>query len=340
VKITILPSVGTLMDNSVAVSAGQYVSAADIAAGKLVFAPAANANGAGYASFTFQVQDDGGTANGGVDTDPTARTMTVNVTSVNDAPLGTSNTVTTVQNTAYVFKVADFGFSDPNDNPPNNLLAVKVTTLPSAGTLTDNGIAVSAGQHVSAADIAAGKLVLTPAANGSGSPYASFTFQVQDDGGTANGGIDTDPSPKTMTVNVTPVSPRQVAIDIKPGDPNNVINPDSHGTFEVAILSSADFNALAVNVFSLRFGRTGQEDSLKRIGGVPVFYYRDVNHDGRLDLVIVVETDRTGFRPGDTQGVLTGRLLDGTAFFGIDLVSITSRHHRRQGGDDDGGDDD
>ena len=35
----------------------------------------ANANGAGYASFDFKVQDDGGTANGGVDLDPTANTL-------------------------------------------------------------------------------------------------------------------------------------------------------------------------------------------------------------------------------------------------------------------------
>ena len=46
------------------------MSVADISAGKLKFTPAANANGAGYASFTFQVQDDGGTANGGVDPTP------------------------------------------------------------------------------------------------------------------------------------------------------------------------------------------------------------------------------------------------------------------------------
>src|SRR5262249_30663623 len=44
------------------------------------------ANGSGYASFTFQVQDDGGTANGGVDLDPTPHTITVDVTPVNDAP--------------------------------------------------------------------------------------------------------------------------------------------------------------------------------------------------------------------------------------------------------------
>ena len=103
---------------------------ADITAALLVFTPAANANGAGYASFTFQVQDDGGTANGGVDLDPSPNTMTVNVTAVNDAPAGTNNTVTTLEDTAYTFTAADFGFSDPNDTPANTLLAVKITTLP------------------------------------------------------------------------------------------------------------------------------------------------------------------------------------------------------------------
>ena len=76
---------------------------ADITAGKLKFTPAANANGAGYASFTFQVQDNGGTANGGVDLDPSPNTMTINVTAVNDAPAGTDKTVTTLEDTAYTF---------------------------------------------------------------------------------------------------------------------------------------------------------------------------------------------------------------------------------------------
>ena len=43
-------------------------------------------------------------------------------------------------------------------------------------------------------DITAGKLTFSPAANGNGQPYTSFTFQVQDDGGTDNGGVDLDPT--------------------------------------------------------------------------------------------------------------------------------------------------
>src|SRR4029077_16259147 len=66
---------------------GASVSVADITGGLLKFTPAVNANGTGYASFTFQVQDNGGTANGGVDLDPSPNTITVNVTPVNDAPV-------------------------------------------------------------------------------------------------------------------------------------------------------------------------------------------------------------------------------------------------------------
>ena len=49
-----------------------------------------NANGSRPTpSFTFQVQDNGGTANGGVDLDASPNTITFNVTAVNDAPVDT-----------------------------------------------------------------------------------------------------------------------------------------------------------------------------------------------------------------------------------------------------------
>ena len=46
---------GSLALSSVAVSAGQEIATAGL--GNLTFTPAANANGVGYASFTFLVQD-------------------------------------------------------------------------------------------------------------------------------------------------------------------------------------------------------------------------------------------------------------------------------------------
>src|SRR5205814_836416 len=98
-----MPGAGSLTDNGSAVTAGQFVSVADITAGLLKFTPAANANGNGYASFTFQVQDDGGTANCGVDTDMCANKMTIIHTCVIHTSAGTDNTITTNEDTAHTF---------------------------------------------------------------------------------------------------------------------------------------------------------------------------------------------------------------------------------------------
>ena len=114
--------------------------------------------------------------------------------------------MTTNEDTGYVFTTADFGFSDATDGGANTLLAVKIATLPATGSLTLSGIGVTVAQFVSAANITSGLLVFTPAANANGAANASFTFQVQDNGGTANGGVDLDPSADTITVTVTAVN--------------------------------------------------------------------------------------------------------------------------------------
>ncbi len=128
-----------------------------------------------------------------------------NVTPVgNVPPTGTSSTLTGTEDTARTLATADFGYDDPEEG--HDLQAVKITTLPAAGTVKLNGTNVTAGQLVSATDIAAGLLVFNPGANGNGTPYTSFTFQVQDNGGTANGGVDLDPTPNTLTFNIAAVN--------------------------------------------------------------------------------------------------------------------------------------
>jgi hypothetical protein len=215
VLITTLPSAGTLTLEvagvATTVTAGQVISRADLDAGNLSFTPAAQANGAGYASFTFQVRDDGGTANGGIDLDPTPRTLTIDVTSVNSAPQGSDATVTLLEDGSYTFGAASFGFSDAQDTPANALLGVVIGSLPGAGTLTLGGVAVQSGDFIAAANL--GNLVYTPAANGQGAAYASFTFQVRDNGGTLNGGVDTDLTPRTITLSVTSVNDAPQAAD-------------------------------------------------------------------------------------------------------------------------------
>ncbi len=130
-------------------------------------------------------------------------TLTINLTGANDAPSGSNSTVTLNEDAFDVLTLADFGFTDADGN---SLSGVRITTLPTAGALTLNGVAVTAGQTVSVTDINANRLVFTPVANANGNNYASFTFQVQDNGGTANGGVDLDATPNTITFNVTAVN--------------------------------------------------------------------------------------------------------------------------------------
>ena len=81
VEVVTLPTVGMLQLDGADVTLNQDVTKAQIDADALVFTPAANANGDGYASFTFKVSD-------GTDKSADAYTMTVNVTAVNDAATG------------------------------------------------------------------------------------------------------------------------------------------------------------------------------------------------------------------------------------------------------------
>ncbi|HEX5373935.1 MAG TPA: Ig-like domain-containing protein, partial [Aquabacterium sp.] len=210
VKISSLPLAGSLTLDGVAVNAGDTLLASDIALGKLVFTPAANAAGNAYASFGFQVQDDGGTALGGIDLDPTVRTLTLNVSAVNDAPLGSDATVQGTEDTPYVFSIGDFGFSDLEGHA---FVSVTISSLPLGGTLTLDGVAVQANDVILSSDIALGKLVFTPTAQANGTAYAQMGFRVHDDGGVALGGVDMDVSVRTLTLDISPVNDAPMGSD-------------------------------------------------------------------------------------------------------------------------------
>jgi len=110
-----------------------------------------------------------------------------------------------------------------------------------------------------------------------------------------------------------------VAIDIRPGESPNSINPNSQGKISVAVLSSASFAAPdAVDRASVTFGRTGDERSLESCDAGVV----DVDGDGLPDLVCRFSTPVTAFRPGDTEGILKGRTLDGLPIVGRDSVTV------------------
>ncbi len=160
-----------------------------------------NANSHNNDTLYISTNDQGNTGSGGAQSDFDSVSITVN--SVNDAPAGTNNTVYMMQNTNYYFNAYDFGFSDSADG--NNFLAVTITSLPTVGTLWlfdgTGYLAVEVNQYVSVSDINAGRLKYSPPANTTGSP--TFTFRVQDDGGTSNGGIDLDLYDRTMTISIS-----------------------------------------------------------------------------------------------------------------------------------------
>lgn len=206
------------------VTQGTNGSVSFTAAGALIYTPHANFNGTDV--FTYTVTNGGTTE---------TTTVTMNVRSINDAPSGTNKTLTINEDSSYTFSSSDFGFSDVDGN---TFLAVKIT-LPAGfqGTLKNNGTLVTNGQYISIADILANKLVFSPATNANGNNYGNFTFQVQDNGLTANGGIDLDQSPNTMTINVIPVN-----------DAPTQIVPSAQTTTEdtLKLFGSATGNAITI----------------------------------------------------------------------------------------------
>ncbi len=114
----------------------------------------------------------------------------------------------------------------------------------------------------------------------------------------------------------------RLSIDIRPGDPTNVINPKAKGKIPVALLSSAVFNALTdIDRTSLTFGATGDEPSLAYCDATGT----DVNGDGLRDLTCHFHTATAGFGPGDTQGVLKARSVQGVTTKATDAVTIVPK---------------
>lgn len=159
-------------------------------AGGLTYTPAANANGT--ATVTVTAHDDGGTGNGGVDSSvPTSFTITV--TAVNDAP-----TIGAIPSQT----------ANEDDGPQ----VVSLTTI-SAGPADESGQTLTIGaavDHPEYFDVSgqptvdsSGTLLYTPAVGAYGT--ATVTLTVTDDGGTANGGVDS--ATATFTITLAPLPP-------------------------------------------------------------------------------------------------------------------------------------
>ncbi len=106
-----------------------------------------------------------------------------------------------------------------------------------------------------------------------------------------------------------------VAIDIRPYDDQNSINPMSQGVIAVAILGSEGFDVRDVDVGTLAFGPDGAAPTQRKEGHVA-----DSNGDGLEDLVSHYRTAETGIAFGDSEACLTGATQRGMPFEGCDAI--------------------
>ena len=206
VKITALPgpNQGTLSVGGTAIASvttPRQVTKTGLDAGNLTYTPPANANGAAFATFAFKVND-------GVADSDMAYTITINVNAVNDPITGSDKTVSTDEDTAYIFKEADFAFSDVDAGATLN--HVKITALPgpNQGTLSVGGTAiasVSPPRQVTKAELDGGDLTYTPPTNANGAAFATFDFKVSD-------GTDDSDDEYTLTIDVNAVNDPPVAM--------------------------------------------------------------------------------------------------------------------------------
>ncbi|MCX7422381.1 MAG: tandem-95 repeat protein, partial [Planctomycetia bacterium] len=159
--------------------------------GTLTFTPAANANGA--ATVTVRIHDNGGIAIGGIDTSA-AQTFTITVTAVNDVPSFTKGPNQTVNEDAVgVQTVTGWAtdFSRGATNESAQTLSFLVTN--------DNAALFKTAPAISATGVLT--YTLNPNANG----VANVSVKIKDDGGVANGGVDTSAA-QVFAINVTPVN--------------------------------------------------------------------------------------------------------------------------------------
>jgi choice-of-anchor B domain-containing protein len=100
-----------------------------------------------------------------------------------------------------------------------------------------------------------------------------------------------------------------VAIDLKPGNASNTLNPSARGVVAVAVLGSEDFDVAAVDPASLAFGPGGTEPRGRT-------RERDVDGDGFPDLYAHYPLAEAGLEAGVAEACLRWETRDGTPYRG------------------------
>ncbi len=255
---------------------GQYGTFSVDSNGKWTYeldnAKAQSLSGADHVDETFTVQVSDG--HGGV----ALQEVTVTVQGVNDAPVSADGVGHYQVEGPREFSLDDFAFQD-GAGEHDHLQSVIITGLPQSGTLELNGVAVTAGQSIAASEIDAGHLVYVPAAGGGDT---SFSFQVQDDGGRANGGQDTSGTYTFSLVNDHLVVGDNTGGTVGIGGAgNNIILGDTGGTVTTTTPGQSYNIALVVD-------ESKSMDNMQlAIAALTQFVKQLANHDGTINLTLI-----------------------------------------------------
>jgi len=94
-----------------------------------------------------------------------------------------------------------------------------------------------------------------------GSSNTSFTFQVRDDGSTANGGVTEDPTPNTMTIQIPNVAPTDISLS------STAINENAGLNGVVGALTATDGDSGDTHTFTLVAGSGDTDNGSFNING-------------------------------------------------------------------------
>ncbi len=328
IRITGLEIVGILYydaDNDNNIDPGedvllnQEILVADIP--RLKFRPVADAFGAGYDSFNFEVHD-------GNDGFSATSTMTIDIIAVNDEPSFTGGANQTVIEDAGIQTVINWAtaivLGPANEVPPQTATFVVSND--------NNSLFV-----VQPAINAAGDLTYTTAVDASG--LANVTVSLTDGGGIANGGDDTSGPPnQNFTITVTTVNDAPTSAD-------NTLNcyENSYLTFALPHFNYADVE--------------GNPMTQIEISSVPVpgTLWEDTDNDGIVDggeyiyvpgdvvTTADINLNRLKFRPlnDENNSPYTGlnfRVFDGTDYsinytMTINVLAVNSEPFFTEGAD-------
>lgn len=134
-----------------------------------------------------------------------------------------------------------------------------------------------------------------------------WTFEVE--------GIEVPTIDYPMALVVYSLDALTVALDVKPDDYPNCINPKGKGVVPMAILGSSQLDAAQIDLQSLQIGDIDPEHTA----------YEDVNNDGISDVILHFATGelaQAGLLIDNAQVAISGRLFDGKTIQGFDVVHL------------------